>query len=275
MTFQFLPALVLLSIITPSFNPGHWLEKCVENVAENLPPDTEHLIIDGGSTDGTVAKLADLAARYPHLRWISEKDRGQSDAMNKGIRMAAGKWIGFLNADDYYESGALRSAWNHIRRNPEKECLLAGNLRVWNEKDELISVNRPSAMHPAAMLADVCEWPYNPSAYFYPASLHDKIGFFPEDEHFAMDYDFMLKLMMAGIPVDYQDEIWGNFRLLPEAKTGKDQADNASYLRAEGLRNKYLSHAGFQLRTQVLILKFFWAVRNKVLGTCRQLFKSQ
>ncbi len=263
--------MILLSIITPTFNPGHWLEKCVQNVADNLPPDTEHLVIDGGSNDGSIENLQELSKRYPHLRWISEKDRGQSDAMNKGIRMAKGKWIGFLNADDYYEATTLTSVHSLIQKNPGMERLLVGNLKVWDENEQLLSVNKPSGMSPAAMLADACEWPYNPSAYFYPAAVHSKIGFFPEDEHFAMDYDFMLKLMLAKIPIEYHNEIWGNFRLLPEAKTGRDQAARESWHRAESLRKKYLSLAVAGLRQQAALLKTVWAFRNKALGLWRKI----
>jgi glycosyltransferase involved in cell wall biosynthesis len=180
------------------------LEKCILNVAENLPPDTEHLIVDGGSSDGTVGLLKELSERFQHLRWISEKDQGQSDAMNKGIRLAQGKWIGFLNADDFYTSGALVSVLAIIKSNPDKDRFLVGNLNIIDESDQLISVNKPSGMSLPALLADTCQWPYNPAAYFYPAALHAKIGYFPIHEHFAMDYDFILKLMMAGFPVEYQ-----------------------------------------------------------------------
>jgi glycosyltransferase involved in cell wall biosynthesis len=205
------------------------------------------------------------------LRWISEKDRGQSDAMNKGIRIAKGQWIGFLNADDYYEKNTLASVLKIILNNPDKKRLLLGNLNVWDENENLISVNKPSGMSAARMLADICEWPYNPSAYFYPADLHHTIGLFPEDEHFAMDYDFILKLMLKGIPLDYYDDIWGNFRLLPEAKTGRDQAGNESYRRAEILREKYLRQASTTLKIETALLKKAWAVRNKTLGIWRKI----
>jgi glycosyltransferase involved in cell wall biosynthesis len=264
--------LVLLSIITPCYNPGSWLEKCILNVAQNHLPEIEHLIIDGGSNDGSVEKLTELSHKFPHIRWISENDKGQSDAMNKGLALAKGPWIGFLNVDDYYEAGALSSVLAHIGKNPSGLRLLTGNLNIINENGALISRNKPDKMSFQALLADMCEWPYNPSSYFYPAAVHDKIGKLPVDEHFAMDYDFILKLMAAGIPIDYQNETWGNFRLLPDAKTGKDQAANQSYKRAEELRKKYTAEAANSIKIQVGILKIIWAIRNKLLGTGRKLF---
>jgi glycosyltransferase involved in cell wall biosynthesis len=265
--------LILLSIITPTFNPGHWLENCILNVSEKLPSGVEHLIIDGGSSDGTVEKLVDLEKKHPHLRWISEKDKGQSDAMNKGLSMAAGSWVGFLNADDFYEPDTLSRVLACIRKNPFNERFLFGNLNIINEKDELISVNKPANMSLPALLADVCEWPYNPASYFYPLAIHDKIGKFPQDEHFAMDYDFILKLMSAQIPIEYHNETWGNFRLLPETKTGQDQASNLSYQRAKSLRHKYTAQAEWHVRASVYVLKFIWAIRNKVIGTGRKLMQ--
>jgi len=186
--------------------------------------------------------------------------------MNKGIRMAKGQWIGFLNADDYYEKNTLSRVLKIISNNPDKQRLLLGNLNVWDENENLISVNKPSEMSAARMLADICEWPYNPSSYFYPAHLHSRIGLFPEDEHFSMDYDFMLKLMLEGIPLEYHDEIWGNFRLLPEAKTGKDQASDSSYSRAAAMRAYYLEKASTSVKLQTRFLQIFWAIRNKIYG---------
>ncbi|HPI11893.1 MAG TPA: glycosyltransferase family 2 protein [Catalimonadaceae bacterium] len=257
---------MILTILTPVYQGASFLKACIENVAGQWTDGIEHLVLDGGSTDGTVGILEEMSARYPHLRWISEKDKGQSDAMNKGIAMARGSWISFLNVDDFYEPGILPKVLEIIQRKGDKPCLLMGNLNVWNEKEELISVNRPSNMTFPLMLADICEWPFNPSAYFYPVSVHKTIGNFPENEHYAMDYDFILRILMAKIPVYYHNEIWGNFRLLPEAKTGKDQAGDASYQRAAAIRSEYLAKASASVQLQTRMLKLFWAVRNKIYG---------
>jgi glycosyltransferase involved in cell wall biosynthesis len=257
---------LILTILTPVYQGASFLKACIENVAGQWTDGIEHLVMDGGSTDGTVEILEEMSARYPHLRWISEKDKGQSDAMNKGIAMAHGSWISFLNVDDFYEPGILPGILEIIRRKGNNPCLLMGNLKIWNEKEELISVNRPSHMTLPLMLADICEWPFNPSAYFYTVSIHKTIGNFPENEHFAMDYDFILRVLLAKIPVFYHDEIWGNFRLLPEAKTGKDQAEDASYSRAAAIRKAYLKKASASIKMQTWFFQLFWAIRNKIYG---------
>jgi len=258
------PEPLILTIITPVYNGSAYLQGCLENVANQWIEGIEHLIIDGGSKDGTIDILEEYSAKYPHIRWISEKDKGQSDAMNKGIHMAKGSWISFLNVDDFYESKSMISVLEKIKSRKNHGCLLVGNLKIWNEKEELISINRPSSISLPLMLADICEWPFNPSAYFYPASIHQKIGYFPEEEHYAMDYDFFFKVVLAKIPILYFNEVWGNFRLLPDAKTGKDQIENTSFQRAALIRKHYLQLSAPNIQIQVWFLKRFWSVRNKM-----------
>jgi len=92
-----------ISIVTPSFNSAKYIEDCIKSVLNQNYPNFEHIIIDGGSTDGTI----EILKKYPHLKWISEPDEGQSDALNKGFKMASGNWILWLNSDDKLKSNCL------------------------------------------------------------------------------------------------------------------------------------------------------------------------
>ena len=235
----------------------------MENVSAQWQDEIEHIVIDGGSKDGTLEILKEMAEKFSHVQWISEKDNGQSDAMNKGIQMAKGNWISFLNVDDFYEKGALNSVLNRIKTNENENEILVGNLNIWNPDGNLRNLNMPSNMTLPLLIADLCEWPFNPSAYFYPKSIHEKIGYFPEKEHFAMDYDFILKSAVAGIPFHYVNETWGNFRLLPDAKTSQDQIGNQSYLRSQALRDFYFEKLNFAQKMEVRWLKLNWYVTLK------------
>src|SRR4030095_949036 len=111
-----------LSVITPVFNGIRFMEFCIRNVIDQKCDDAEHIIIDGGSTGGTVELIKNYADRYRHIRWVSEPDRGQSEAMNKGIATAAGPILGFLNVDDFYEPGVLCEVVSMDTRLPDPPC---------------------------------------------------------------------------------------------------------------------------------------------------------
>ena len=102
-----------ISIVTPSFNQGRYIEETILSVLSQNHSNIEHIIIDGGSSDNTLTILA----KYDHIKWISEPDRGQSDALNKGFRMATGSWILWLNSDDILMPGSLQSYINVFSKN--------------------------------------------------------------------------------------------------------------------------------------------------------------
>src|ERR1039457_2914178 len=158
----------LLSVITPVFNGDRFIEFCIQNVIKQNCPDVEHIIVDGGSTDGTVDIIRQYAENHLHIRWVSEKDQGQSDAMNKWISMAAGAIIGFLNVDDYYEPDTLQDILKRFELLPEPS-LLVGNCNIWDDDGKLLSVSRPSEIGLLNLLRGRYEdaFPMNPSAYFY------------------------------------------------------------------------------------------------------------
>jgi len=209
-----------LSIITPVYNGERFIEGCIKNVIKQNCSDAEHIIVDGGSTDRTVETIKRYAQKYPHIRWISEKDKGQSDAMNKGIRIARGEILGFLNVDDFYEPNVLKRILEVFKDLPDP-TFLVGNCKVWGDDGILLFVNKPVKLKVTDLLLGWYRnpWPANPSAYFYHKSLHQKIGSYIMDAQ-AMDLDFLLRAVQ-GANVRYIDETWGNFRRTKDTKTYK------------------------------------------------------
>jgi glycosyltransferase involved in cell wall biosynthesis len=241
-----------LSIITPVLNGERYIAGCVENVASQNVAGIEHIVVDGGSTDSTLAVVAALKARYPHLRLIPGPDKGQSDAMNKGIRAAAAPVIGILNNDDFYQENALADALSVLEGLP-RPSFVVGNTRVINEAGKTVYWNRPWDLRLESL---VLGWwytspPMNPSAYFYHKRVHDEVGFYDLEHHYAMDQAFILECARCGIGMIYVDRHWGNFRLTPGTKTYDDEHSGNAIPRMRALYKSYVSDFTWKQRLKM------------------------
>jgi glycosyltransferase involved in cell wall biosynthesis len=203
-----------ISVITPSFNSVKYIEYAIQSVLSQGYENVEHIIVDGGSTDGTVEVLK----KHPHLKWISEPDRGQSDAMNKGFKMSKGDIIVYLNADDFFEPGAFYNVVKYFAGN-SKISFLVGECNVIDEEGRYI----PGSENPSLKFYEILQWwkhffPVNPSAYFYRRQVQEKVGPFDEASHYSMDYDFLLR---ASRHYDFFkiNETLGNYRYIKGTKT--------------------------------------------------------
>jgi glycosyltransferase involved in cell wall biosynthesis len=206
-----------ITIITPVFNGAKYISQCIENVISQNCDSVEHLIMDGLSTDGTPEIVKKFAENHPHIRLISEKDKGQSDAMNKGIAEAKGEIVSFLNVDDYYEPGVFNRVLEIFKDLPDPS-FVCGNLNIWNADGSLKHFNRPNRISLVELVSNCFEWPYNPTAYFYHRNLHKKVGLYNIQNHFCMDYEFIIE-MAKSIDLRHVDEVWGNFVMVADSKT--------------------------------------------------------
>jgi len=245
----------MISVITPVYNGKRFIEFCINNVIEQKCSDVEHIIIDGGSSDGTVEIIEKYAARYDHLRWVSEKDRGQSDALNKGIAMARGFILGVLNVDDYYEPNVLPHILEKFRILPEP-ALLVGNCNLWDDNGHLLFVNKPSKINLSNLLLRRFSkaYPMNPSAYFCHLSIFKVIGLYKIDDHYAMDLDFILRAVQLSF-VQYSNETWGNYRHIEGTKTYDDKKSGNDSLRVTTILDEYIKKLSPFQRYKIYFLR--------------------
>jgi len=220
-----------ISVITPSYNSGQYIEEAIKSVIRQNYPNFEHIIIDGGSTDNTI----EIIKRYPHLRWMSKKDNGQSDAMNKGFMISTGDVIVYLNADDFFEPGAFYEANEQI--NPEKGVyIIAGECNVVKADG---SIYVPAFVPKTDFFHMMFWWnawfPINPASYFYTREVQQRVGGFDVNDHYLMDYDFLLRVALR-YKIHIVEKVWGNFRWV---ETGK------SYTRPAALTRKAVSKKYF------------------------------
>jgi len=251
--------MVSLSIITIVFNGERFIEPCIQNVIAQSCPAAEHLIIDGGSSDGTLKIIKKYAEKYKHIRWVSGKDQGQSDAMNKGVALAKGSVIGFLNVDDYYSPGVLNEVLGIFDQLPEPSIVL-GDCTTWNDDEQIVSIYHvPKRLRASDLLLgpEVCPHPPNPSAYFYHKCLHEEIKGFDLNDHYTMDLDFLYKALEKA-RVHCVNKMWGNFRFIRGTKTYQDCASGLSTSRIKMKLLQYRKKLVFSEKLKILPHFLVW-----------------
>jgi glycosyltransferase involved in cell wall biosynthesis len=202
-----------VTVVTPSFNQAKFLERTIQSVLSQDYEDLEYIIIDGGSTDGSVEIIERYADRLAY--WVSEPDTGQTEAINKGFAKASGEILAWLNSDDSYEPGAVSAAVSFLQIHPEIG-LVYGDGNFIDADDQVIG-KFPSRQTSYVQLrrgyVHVCQ-----QAAFFRAELWRKVGPLDPSFYFAMDYDLWVRLAkLSG--VQYIPELWANFRLHGDTKT--------------------------------------------------------
>jgi glycosyltransferase involved in cell wall biosynthesis len=205
--------LPLVSIITPSFNQAPYLETTIRSVLEQDYPRLEYIIVDGGSTDGSLEIIQRYADRLAW--WISEPDRGQTDAINKGFRRAKGEVFAWINSDDYYLPGAISQAVASLQAHPAA-TLVYGDADLVDEHGQRIGRFPARQTDLPHMLRGSVHIPQQAS--FFRAALWPMVGPLDSTFYFAMDYDLWLRLAKHG-PFVYTAQRWAAFRLHGSNKT--------------------------------------------------------
>jgi len=185
-----------LSIVTPSFNQQPFIEETIRSVLLQGYPDLEYIIIDGGSTDGSI-QIIKKYARWLHY-WVTDADNGQSNAINKGFNKATGSLYGYINSDDLYEQDALANIASQFRENISLD-LVAGICTVFDEGGvkRLFEPSWPDDI--SSFVRTTFSSTFGQPASFWTADLYRKIGGFDESLSHCFDRDFFLKAGLSGV----------------------------------------------------------------------------
>lgn len=202
-----------VTIVTPSYNQAEFLERTIQSVLNQTYKEIEYIIIDGGSTDGSKAIIEKYAGHLAY--WVSEKDQGQTDAINKGFARATGDVMAWLNSDDTLEPQAVARAVNELTVRPDVGMVYGHGFFI-DAHDKKIG-EFPSAQTNYSKLRQayvhICQ-----QASFWRTDLWKKVGPLDDSIYFAMDYDLWLRLAKEK-PVSFINEHWANFRLHGDAKS--------------------------------------------------------
>ena len=203
-----------VSIVTPSYQQGQFIERTLQSVASQSAPDfeIEHVVFDGGSSDNTVEILKRFS---PAVRWESKKDNGQTDAVNQGIRATDGEIIGWLNSDDIYCPGAIACVVAYFKANPEVDVVygMADHIDLEDHAFE----SYPSEPWDFDRLQETC-FICQP-ALFFRRRVVEQYGVLDESLNYCMDYEYWLRLGKAGVSFGYLEEKLAGSRLYADNKT--------------------------------------------------------
>jgi len=226
----------LVSIVTPSFNQARYLEKTIKSVLGQDHPRIEYIIVDGGSADGSLEIIRNYQDKLAW--WVSEKDRGQTDAINKGFARAQGGILAWINSDDTYNPGAVSAAANYLTEHPEI-ALVYSDCNYIDEDDRIIG-QFPAAQTDCRRLRK--GYVHIPQqTMFFRAKYWQELGPLDPSFYFAMDYDLWTRLA-ARAPFKYiPGQTWANFRIHTSGKTVS--ADDRCW--PEMLRVHYRDGGGF------------------------------
>lgn len=203
-----------ISIVTPSYNQGKYIEWTVRSVLLQRYPDLEHIIMDGGSTDETTSVLDKYADRFSH--YVSEKDNGQADAISRGFDRSTGEIMAYLNSDDMLAPGALQYVANFFRHNPRVDAIYSHRCIV----DESNKVGSYWILPPHLSYL-MKRWDLIPQeTCFWRRRLFEQCGNIDPSLHFALDYDLFLRYMKEG-RFFRVNRFLGAFRYHRDAKTSR------------------------------------------------------
>lgn len=203
-----------LSIVTPSYNQGLFIERTLHSVlSQNITP-VEYFIFDGGSSDNTVELLKKHEQHF-NFTWVSEKDNGQTHAINKGLQKVTGDIIGWLNSDDIYYPGAFQCVLDFFEAHPTVDVVY-GKAHHIDKDDNFIEVY-PTEPWNIERLKETCF--LSQPAVFFRRKVIEAYGFLDEKLSYCMDYEYWMRLALQGASFAHIPSVLAGSRFYQETKT--------------------------------------------------------
>ena len=249
----------LVSIITPSFNQARFLEETINSVLEQDYSNIEYIIVDGGSSDGSLEIIQRYTDRLAW--WISEPDQGQTDAINKGFAQAKGEILAWINSDDTYLPHAISEVVAYLGANPEIG-MVYGDTSLINKEGQVMGKFPARQTDYRRLRQGYVHIPQQAS--FFRANLWQQVGPLDPTFYFAMDYDLWVRLARIA-PLRYYPRLWANFRLHGTGKSvvsddrcwpemlrvHQREGGSRFYLQAESKTQLSLPHGWLPLRLRL------------------------
>jgi glycosyltransferase involved in cell wall biosynthesis len=196
-----------ISVITPTFNGATTIRETIESVCRQKYSNLEHLVLDGGSTDGTV----DIVREYPHIQWTSQKDEGHYDAMNKGIQQSTGDIVAILNSDDCYRDGALLKIGRAFQEHPDWDGLFCDVIFVDEKSKTIFGRKEAGYDYDVLRFGTVC-YIVHPTLFLKKAT-YERLGAYRHREFLnCCDVDLILRLGQNHCRIGHIPEYLVNYR---------------------------------------------------------------
>lgn len=242
------------SIITPSYNQGKYIEGTIRSVLNQNYSNFEHIIFDNKSTDNTV----DILKKYNHLIWKSERDSGQTNAINKGLAKASGDILCYLNSDDMLAPGALEFTAEYFENNKAVD-LVYGNCILTDTEGRVIKTRKSEEFNLSKLLYLGYSYIQQPSTFFRKSIVED-VGYFDESLKYVMDYDYWIRAAKKGKVLKYIDKDLSLMRIHKKAKTFAD--NKKMFNEAFNVSKKY----GGNKLVRYYFHYLFWYILNSIPG---------